>query len=155
MACNKWTEIREKRLTNKQLHERLDNIESFDEVYNCCCLNWFIKLANMPATESENPPWKLTGAWCYSCNCIHGSQLKNTRKTYLDLLNILKFDESDPILVSNKGELSFIFALVTGDNVKFNIHADNGLHELVREWLLDSTAPVFVNVPPKTCKPAW
>ena len=52
-----------------------------------------------------------------------------TRKTYFDLLNILKFDESDPILGSNHGELSRIFALFTGDNVEFNLHADHGLHE--------------------------
>ena len=41
------------------------------------------------------------------------------RKTYLDLLNILKIDESDPIIGSNNGELSCIFALITGDNVEF------------------------------------
>ena len=60
----KWSDIREKRLTHKQLRERLDNIESFDEIYNHRCLNWFIKLANMPATESDNRlPRKLFGAW--------------------------------------------------------------------------------------------
>ena len=58
---------------------------------------------------------------------------------------IIKFDESDPILGSNRGELSCIFALIIGDNVEFNLRADHGLHELIRDWLLDSTAPVFVN----------
>ena len=58
---------------------------------------------------------------------------------------VLKFDESDPILGSKKGELSCMFALITGDNVEFNLRAHHGPHELVRDWLLDSTAPVFVN----------
>ena len=57
--------------------------------------------------------------------------------------NNLKFDESDPILGSNNGELSCIFALITGDNVEFNLHANHGLRELVSDWLLGSTAPVL------------
>ena len=77
--------------------------------------------------------------------CCCGRQLKTTHKTYLDLLNILKFDELDPILGSNNGELSCIFALTTGDNVEFNLRDDHGLRELVRDWLLDYTVPVFVN----------
>ena len=76
---------------------------------------------------------------------ISGGQQKNTRKSYLDLLNILKFDESDTILGSNRGELSCIFAPITGDNVEFNLRADHGIHELIKDWLLGSTAPVFVN----------
>ena len=47
------------------------------------------------------------------------------------------------LAVSNNGELSCMFALITGDNVEFNLRADHGLHELVRDWLLDSTAPVL------------
>ena len=31
MTGTKWSEIREKRLTNKQLREGLDNIDFFDE----------------------------------------------------------------------------------------------------------------------------
>ena len=65
--------------------------------------------------------------------------------TYLDLLNNLKFDESGSSRGSNHGELSCIFAFITGDNGVFNLRADHGLHELIRDWLLDSTAPVFVN----------
>ena len=146
MTGTRWSEIREKRLTNKQLRERLDNIESFDEIYNRRCLNWFVKLANMPATESENRlPWKLLGAWCYKCSRLRGGQKKNTRKNYLDLLNNFKFDASDPILGTNHWELSCIFALITGDNVEFNLRADRSLHELVRDWLLDSTAPASMN----------
>ena len=79
------------------------------------------------------------------CRLPGSGQLKTTRHIYLDLLNILKFDKLDPILGSNHGELSCIFALITGDNVEFSLCADHGLHELVRDWLLDSTAPVFVN----------
>ena len=56
----------------------------------------------------------------------------NTRETYLDLLNNFKFDESGPILGSNHGEPSCIFALITGDNVEFNLRADHSLHELVK-----------------------
>ena len=54
MTGTKWRDLREKRITNKQPCERLDNIESFDEIYNPRCLNWFTKLTIMPATESEN-----------------------------------------------------------------------------------------------------
>ena len=61
------------------------------------------------------------------------------------LLNNLKFDESDPILGSNKGDLSCIFALINDNNAEFNLRVDHGLHELVRDWLLDSTPPVLVN----------
>ena len=93
------------------------------------------------------PPRKLLGAWCLvlQCNHLGGGQQKHTGKTYFDLLNNLKFDESDPSLGSNNGELSCIFALITGDNVEFNLHADHGLHELNRDWLLDSAAPCFMN----------
>ena len=100
----------------------------------------------MPATESENHlPTKLLGAWCYNYSRFRGGQLKNTRKNYLDWLNNLKSDASDPILGSNHREVSCIFALITGDNVEFNLRADHGLHDLVKNWLLDSTAPVSVN----------
>ena len=93
MTGTKWNDIREKHLTNKQLRERSDNIESFDAIYNHRCLNWFIKLAIIPATESENrPPKKLLGAWCSNGNLLRGRPLKTTRHAYLDLLNNLKFD---------------------------------------------------------------
>ena len=59
--------------------------------------------------------------------------------------NNLKFDASDPVLGSNHGELSFIFALMTDENVESNLRADHGLHELVKHWLLDSTVPASVN----------
>ena len=52
------------------------------------------------------PPQKLLGGWCYNCSRLRGGQLENTRKTYLDLLNNLKFDDSDPIIGS------CIFALI-------------------------------------------
>ena len=87
----------------------------------------------------------MLGVWCYNCSLLCSSQLTNTCKTYLDQLNNLKFDDSDPILGSNYGELSCIFALINGDNVEFNLRADHGLHELVKAWLLDSTAATSVN----------
>ena len=31
---------------------------------------------------------------------------------------------------------------MNGDNAEFNVRVDHGLHELVMDWLLDSTAPV-------------
>ena len=83
--------------------------------------------------------------WCYNCSRLRGRQRKKTRKTYLYLLNNLKVDDSDPILGSNHGELSCSFALITGNNVELNLRADQGLHELVKDWPLNSTAPVFVN----------
>ena len=122
MTGTKWRDLREKRITNKQPCERLDNIESFDEIYNHRCLNWFTKLTIMPATESENRlPRKLLGAWCSTGNRLRGRPQKNTRLAYPDLLNNLKFDESDPILGSNKGELSCIFVLINIDNAEFNL----------------------------------
>ena len=70
---------------HKQVRERLDNIESFDELFNRRYLNWFIKLVVMPATESENPPpRKLLGAWSSTGNRLRGRPHKNTRHTYLD-----------------------------------------------------------------------
>ena len=87
-------------------------------------------------------PRKLLGAWCSIGNCLRGGQLKTTRHVCLNLLNNLKFDESDPILGSNDGELSCIMALITlitGNNVEFKLRADHGIHELVRDWILDST----------------
>ena len=100
----------------------------------------------MPATDSENRlPQKLLGAWCPTGKRLRSRPLRNTHHSYLDLLNNLKFDESDPIVGSNKGELSCIFALINDDNEEFNLRVDHSLHELVKDWRLGSTAPVFVN----------
>ena len=64
MKSIRWSKIR-------------DNIEYFDEIYNRHCLNWFLKLANMQAIESENRlPRKLIGAWCYNCSHLCSGQLK-------------------------------------------------------------------------------
>ena len=97
-------------------------------------LNWFVKLAKMPAAESENRPPRnslVSDACCYNCSRLRGSLQKNTRETYLDLLNNLKFDDSGPILGSNHTELGCIFALISGDSVEFNLRVDHGLSELV------------------------
>ena len=65
------------------------------------------------ATESENRlPRKLLGSWCSTGNRLRGRPLKNTRHSYLDLLNNLKFDESDPILGSNKVEQAVFLLLL-------------------------------------------
>ena len=51
------------------------HLSSFDEIYNRRCLNWYVKLENMPVTESENRiPRKLIGAWCYKCSRLRGGQ---------------------------------------------------------------------------------
>ena len=101
----------------------------------------------MPATESENRlPRKLLGAWCYNCSRLRGGQRENICKTYLDLLNSNLMNVWDPILgtSSNHGELSCIFALITGDNVEFKTCV---LTMVSMNWLmirhLDSTAPVL------------
>ena len=46
-------EVRKKRLSNKELFGRLNNIESINEIYNRRCLNWFEKQANTPAAKSD------------------------------------------------------------------------------------------------------
>ena len=87
----------------------------------------------------REPPF---GAWCSTGNRLRGALQKHAYHSYLNLLNNLKCDESYPIIDSNKGELSCIFALINGGNAEYNLCADHGLHQLVRDWLLDSTAPV-------------
>ena len=79
----------------------------------------------MPATESENrlPGNSLVLGATIEIVFAVASWKPRARPT------ILKLDESDPILGSNHGELSCIFALITGDDVEFNVHADHGLHE--------------------------
>ena len=109
-----------KRITNKQLGERLDNVVSCDETYNRR------SLANMPATGSEN---RLSGG-----SLVHGATIiviptadrgkilaRILARPILICLIILKFDASDPILGSaNHRELGCIFALITtGDNAEF------------------------------------
>ena len=57
MTGTNWNEIREKRLTNKQLRERLDNIESFDKIYNRCCLKLVRKTGKYASNRIiELPP---------------------------------------------------------------------------------------------------
>ena len=63
MTGTRWSEIRKKPLTNKQLRERLDNIESFDEIYKPPLL----KLVHNPDKYASNrirePPPPET-PWC-------------------------------------------------------------------------------------------
>ena len=116
------------------IREHLDNIESFDKIYNHRCLNWFVKLTNMPATESENrpPPGNslVLGATIVVVSAADRGKILS--RTLLIWFNNLKFDDSDPILGCNNGEVSCIFALITGDNVEFNLCADHGLRELAK-----------------------
>ena len=74
----------------------------------------------------EPPPRKLLRALCCDRSRPRGGQKKSTRKNYLDLLNNL--DDSDTILGRNHGELSCIFALITGDTLvtmlNFYLRAD-------------------------------
>jgi len=65
MTGTKWKEVREKRITNKSLREKLDNIDSFDEIHASRCFNWLENLADMPATISNSrlpAPTQVT--WC-------------------------------------------------------------------------------------------
>ena len=63
MTGTRWSEIREKRLTNKQLRERLDNIESFDEIYSCRYFNWSVKLTRRQQQNQRTAPPPET-PWC-------------------------------------------------------------------------------------------
>ena len=66
MAGTRWWEIREKRISNKSFPKKLDNIDSFEEIYATHCFNWLEKLADMPATISNSRlPGMLLGAWCF------------------------------------------------------------------------------------------
>ena len=68
-------------------------------------MKWLEKLANMPATQSNNRfPWMLLGAWIFQGKHALGRPLKSLRNSYLDLLRKLKFDDKDPVLGSKYGE---------------------------------------------------
>ena len=65
MTGKKWKEVREHRFINKSLREKLDNIDSFDEIYASRCFNWLEKLADMSATISNHRlPRKPQVTWC-------------------------------------------------------------------------------------------
>ena len=136
MTGTKWKEVREHRITNKSLREKLDNIDSFHEIYASRCFNWLEKLAEMPATISNSRlPRKLLGAWCYGGKRLCGGQRQTTRKAYLNLARKLKFDDEDNILGSNNGELRCIFDLIRHDSAEFHLRVDQGICDFVKEWL--------------------
>ena len=62
MTSTRWKEIRENRISNKFIREKLDNIDSFGEIYATRCFNWLEKLTDMPATISNLDPPHPT--WC-------------------------------------------------------------------------------------------
>ena len=107
MTDTKWKEVWENRITNKSLREKLDNIDSFDEIYASRCFNWLEKMAEMPANISNSRlPRKLLGAWCLRGKRIRGGPRQTTRRAYLNLAKKLKFDDEDCILGSDKRRIT-------------------------------------------------
>ena len=122
------------RITNVELRRRLD-IESITEIMDRRRMNWLEKLADMPATQSDNRlPRMLLGAWIFQGKRAQGGPLKSLRNSYLDLLRKLKFDKEDPVLGSKYGELKYIIDLICNEPVEFNLRVDYGLHSDIREF---------------------
>ena len=122
------------RFTNIELRRRLD-IESITEIMDRRRIQWLEKLADMPATQSDNRlPRMLLGAWIFQGKRARGRPLKSLRNSYLDLLRKLKFDDEDPVLGSKCGELQYIIDLICNEPVEFNLRVDYGLHSDIREF---------------------
>ena len=137
MTGTRWKEIRENRISNKFLREKLDNIDSFEEIYATRCFNWLEKLADMPATISDSRlPRMLLGAWCFGGKRVNGRPRHNTRRAYLNLVHKLKFDELEIFLGNNKkGELRCIFDLIRHNPAEFQLRVDQGTCAFVKAWL--------------------
>ena len=91
---------------------------------------WFVCLF---ACNNQRTTPSLETPWCLVLQMQSPSQWQ-AENHLLDLpgsTEYSQFDKSDPIIGSNHGELSCIFALITGDNMDFNLRADHGLRELV------------------------
>ena len=92
------------------------------------------------------PPRKLLSDWCYKCKHPLGAPAKSTHKTHLEFL---KKSQIWWRIGSNSWEqlweLSCIFALTSGDNIEFNLHAGHVFHDLVKAWPLNSTVSTSVN----------
>uniref|UniRef100_A0A7S2KUB2 Uncharacterized protein n=1 Tax=Leptocylindrus danicus TaxID=163516 RepID=A0A7S2KUB2_9STRA len=54
MTGTRWKEIWENRISYQILREKLDNIDSSEEIYATRCFNWLEKLADMPVTISDS-----------------------------------------------------------------------------------------------------
>ena len=137
MTGTRWKEIRENRISNKFLREKLDNIDSFEEIYATRCFNWLEKLADMPATISDSRlPRMLLGAWCFGGKRVNGRPRQNTRRAYLNLVDKLKFDKLEIFLGNNKkGELRCIFDLIRHNPAEFQLRVDQGTCAFVKAWL--------------------
>ena len=122
------------RITNVELQRRLAT-ESITEIMDRQRMQWLEKLADMPATQSNNRlPRMLLGAWIFQGKRARGRPLKSLRNSYLDLLRKLKFDDVDPVLCSKYGDLKYIIDLICNEPVEFNLHVDYGLHSDIREF---------------------
>ena len=135
MTSTRWKEIRENRISNKSLREKLDNIDSFEEIYATRCFNWLEKLADMPAAISNSRlPCMLLGAWCFGGKRVSGRPRHNTRRASLNnLVDKLKFDKLGCILGNkNKGELRCTFDLIRHDPAGFHLRMDQGTCELFK-----------------------
>ena len=137
MTGTRWREIRENKVSNKSLREKLDNIDSFDEIYSTRCFNWLEKLADMPASISDSRlPRMFLSAWCSGGKRVTGRPKQNTRRAYLNLIDKLKFEKLECFLGDNKkGELRCIFDLIRHDPTEFQLRMDHGTCKLVKAWL--------------------
>ncbi len=146
MTGTRWKEIRENRISNKLLREKLDNIDSFEEIYATRCFNWLEKLADMPATISDSRlPRMLLGAWCFGGKRVNGRHKQNTRRAYLNLVDKLKFETSEIFLGNNKkGELRCIFDLIRHNPAEFQLRVDQGTCAFVKAWLNSDSCEFFI-----------
>ena len=136
----KW-DLRTHSIRDEEPRKRM-RIESLDEILDCRRMNWMVKVAKFPATLDDNRlPRKLLGAWCFGGKRRPGGQLKTSRKSYLDLLRKLQYDNNDTsnlALCSSHGTLRNILELICNEPVEFNlqnVRVDHVLIRDVREWL--------------------
>lgn len=77
-----------------------------------------------------------TSCWCAD---------KNTRKTYLELLHELKFDDFNPVLGGDRVNKAIFCYYITGENVVYNLRVGYCLHKLVQAWLTDPGSSPSMN----------
>ena len=84
-----------------------------------------------------------------SCTLASDERNQTIRLVILAILYLACGNQLEMLSVPLKIDLYPFIGLILSynndDNAEFNLRVDHGLHESVRDWLLDSTAPVFVN----------
>ena len=83
---------------------------------------------------SENGSVKR-GILPYGGKRTRGHPRQTTRRAYLNVAKKHKFDDEDCILGSDNGELRCIFDLIRLDSAEFHLRVDQGICDLVKEWL--------------------